>query len=181
MSNKWDWWSLGVIARELATGTRAHAQLSAATVEKATLIHGVDVADVSDPRLRLLCRGLLTKDSQNRWGAVEVARWCGGESPDVAEPSNETRDKIAAFRFNDVDHRTRESLARGLQNEWATGARRFFAGMSTADSPSEAWRRLRAWLQQFGDDPDVDRDDFEELLDQTLVSTSSTPDGSFSR
>ena len=44
VSNKWDWWSLGVIARELATGVRAHANMAAVTVEKATLIHGIDVA-----------------------------------------------------------------------------------------------------------------------------------------
>jgi eukaryotic-like serine/threonine-protein kinase len=165
-----------VITRELATGVRAHAQMSAVTVEKATLIHGVDVADVSDPRLRLLCRGLMTRVPQDRWGEPEVARWCGGESPDVAEPSHETPEKIVAFKFGGVEHRSRESLARGLQNDWAAAARRFFVAMGTPNSPSEAWRKLRAWLQQFGDDETVDQDAFEELLDHKLTSPSSTPD-----
>jgi hypothetical protein len=179
VSNKWDWWSLGVIARELATGVRAHVHMSAATVEKAMLIHGIDAGDVSDPRLRLLCRGLLTRVPQDRWGPVEVARWCGGDSPDVAEPSRETSEKIVPFKFGGVHHRSRESLARGLQNDWAAAARRFFGAMGTPSGPSEAWRKLRAWLQQFGDDASVDQDAFEELLDHKLVSPSFTPDRKF--
>jgi serine/threonine protein kinase len=176
VSNKWDWWSLGMIVRELATGVRAHAQMSAPAVEKALLIHGLDVGDVVDPRLRLLCRGLLTHNARDRWGADEVARWRDGEDVPVTDSRGETAERVVPFRFEGVEYRSRESLARGLQDGWAAAARRFFAAMGSPDSPAEGWRRLRAWLQQFADDPSVDRDAFEELIDHTLVAPTSTPD-----
>ena len=36
--------------------------------------------------MRLLCRGLLTRDPRRRWTGDEVERWLAGQSPAVAEP-----------------------------------------------------------------------------------------------
>jgi serine/threonine protein kinase len=62
-----DWWSLGIIVRELLTGRTPFAGMSETAVVDHLATRTVDCDDIADPRMRLLCRGLLTRDPRRRW------------------------------------------------------------------------------------------------------------------
>src|SRR5262249_48434440 len=62
-----DWWSLGIIVRELLTGRAPFRGLSETAVVDHLATRPVPADDVPDPRLRLLCQGLLTRDPRRRW------------------------------------------------------------------------------------------------------------------
>ena len=80
-----DWWSLGMIALEQATGGRCFEGVN----DRAFLLHvvarGVAVPAGLDERTRLLLRGLLARDAALRWGWPEVRAWLVGEHVDAPE------------------------------------------------------------------------------------------------
>ncbi|MFF9013844.1 protein kinase [Streptomyces sp. NPDC014870] len=169
VSGSQDWWAVGVIARQLATGRAPFEGLSEQAVRHHLATRPVDVSDVPDERVRLLCAGLLVRDPERRWGAAEVRDWLAGGTPDVAEEPLEPASGPAGaggglrpLQFHGVRHTGRAALARALAADWETAASRFFGSMGERDEPSQAWRQLRAYLAQF-DDPE--RDDPEELLE----------------
>ncbi|MGW4891973.1 serine/threonine-protein kinase [Kitasatospora sp. NPDC004240] len=167
VSGSQDWWAVGVIARQLATGRAPFDGLSEQAVRHHLATRPVDVSDVPDERVRLLCRGLLVRDPGRRWGAAEVRGWLHGGTPEVAEelpapgggPAGAARTPL---QFNGVKYTGKTPLARALAADWETAARRFFASMGEPDDPSQGWRQLRTWLAQF-DDPE--HDGVEELVD----------------
>lgn len=80
-----DYWSLGMIVAEATLGRHPFADLSderAVMQWLATL--PIELSGVSDDRLQNLCRGLLQRDPQQRWGAAEVQRWIAGDATLVA-------------------------------------------------------------------------------------------------
>lgn len=80
-----DWWSLGMIARELITGRKPFDGLSETVVVDHLATRAIENDDVQDPHLRLLCQGLLTRDPRRRWGYAQVMAWLRGEAPAVQE------------------------------------------------------------------------------------------------
>ncbi|HEV7932092.1 MAG TPA: serine/threonine-protein kinase, partial [Actinomadura sp.] len=145
-----DWWSLGMMVRELVTGRPPFLGMSETAVVDHLATRPMDNADVPDPRLRLLCQGLLTRDPRRRWGGAEVTQWLDGGSPTVAaEPAAEPPVPsgpglpFAGRRYSD-----RAELARALVEDWDTAARYFFG----RGQGGEAWRSLRDWLGGFEDD-----------------------------
>ncbi|MEV6807709.1 serine/threonine-protein kinase [Streptomyces sp. NPDC051132] len=168
VSGAQDWWAVGMITRQLATGRSPFRGLSEQAVRHHLATRPVDVSDVADERLRLLCRGLLVRDPVRRWGAAEVRGWLDGGTPEVAEepPAPGTEPASATglrpLRFHGVKYTERRALARALAADWETAARRFFVSMGDRDDPSQGWRQLRTWLAQF---EDPDRDDVEDLVD----------------
>ncbi|MGI8330690.1 protein kinase domain-containing protein [Actinomadura scrupuli] len=161
-----DWWSLGMIVRELLTGRPPFLGMSETAVVDHLATRPIDNDDLADPRLRLLCQGLLTRDPRRRWGADEVTAWRGGASPPVAEdlptapaaPATGPGLPFHGRRFGD-----RGELARALVENWDTGARYFFS----RGEAGEAWRALRDWLGALPGGHDVD-DGRIELIDRYL-------------
>ncbi|WP_227022955.1 protein kinase domain-containing protein [Actinomadura rubrobrunea] len=153
-----DWWSLGMILRELATGRPPFAGLSETAVIDHLATRPVSADDVADPRLRLLCRGLLTRDPRKRWGAEQVAQWLEGGSPPVAEAAEAVDVRGPGLPFAGRRFTDRAELARALVEKWDEAARFFFGG------GQEAFRVLREWLAGLPDDSRI------ELIDGPLSS-----------
>jgi eukaryotic-like serine/threonine-protein kinase len=62
---------------EAAVGQHPFAELTTREImyQLTMLSDPVDVSEVGDERWELLCRGLLTKDRERRWGAEQVEAW----------------------------------------------------------------------------------------------------------
>ncbi|WP_405859860.1 serine/threonine protein kinase [Streptomyces sp. NBC_00090] len=179
VSGSQDWWAVGALARQLATGRAPFEGLSEQAVRNHLATRPVDVSDVTDERVRLLCSGLLVRDPGRRWGASEVRRWLEGGTPEVAEelPASGTEPAGTTGRkplqFNGVKYTERTALARALAADWQTAARRFFVSMGEADNPSQGWRQLRNWLAQFEDPEHDDLEDLVDLIDIHLPGTDA--------
>lgn len=154
-----DWWSLGMIVRELATGRAPFRGLSETVVVDHLATRPVGADDVADPRLRLLCRGLLARDPRRRWTGEQVAAWLEGGSPPVAEEAAGP-EPGTGLPFKGRRYARRDELARALVAEWADAAQYFFG----RGENGEAWRSLRAWLADLPDDSSI------ELVDGPLTS-----------
>lgn len=163
-----DWWSLGMMMRELATGQRPFSGMTETAVLHHLATLPIDTSSIADPRIQLLCRGLLTRDPRRRWGLAEVEAWLDGGSPAVAAPED-PRDTLTGLPFGGQLYTDRRTLAAALIHDWPAAATRFFSVTHTRSGPSEAWRTLRRWLAQFNDPR---RDDVEgriELVDHHLA------------
>ena len=134
-----------MIVRELLVGRRPFEEMLDASIATAIMLRGVDLSEVEDPRMRLLCRGLLTRDPDDRWGAAQVTDWLAGGSPPVAD-SGSAQDGVTGLPFAGKTYKGRPQLARALAGNWELAARRYFAMMGSHDNPSEGWRALREWL-----------------------------------
>ncbi|WP_018655773.1 protein kinase domain-containing protein [Actinomadura flavalba] len=155
-----DWWSLGMIARELATGRPPFAGLSETAVVDHLATRGVPADEVTDPRLRLLVRGLLTRDPRARWTGEQVAGWLAGENPAVAAEPAAATPSGPGVPFDGARYDDRRELARALVAQWDRAAVYFF-GRGEA---GEAWRALRGWLAALPDDGSI------ELTDRYLTA-----------
>ncbi|ONI84535.1 hypothetical protein ALI22I_28695 [Saccharothrix sp. ALI-22-I] len=84
-----DWWALGVVITELLIGRNPNSGIMDEAIDDAHTLfehltqHGVDLSEVTDPRWRMLCAGLLTFAQDYRWGAAEIRSWLAGGSPAV--------------------------------------------------------------------------------------------------
>ncbi|MFP3961458.1 serine/threonine-protein kinase [Actinomadura fulvescens] len=143
-----DWWSLGMIVRELLTGRPPFLGLSETAVVDHLATRPVPADDVPDPRFRLLCQGLLTRDPRRRWTDEQVAEWLEGGTPAVAaEPAHPVAPEGPGLPFNGRRYTERAELARALIEKWDYAALYFFG----RGESGEAWRTLREWLSDFDD------------------------------
>lgn len=171
-----DWWSLGVIVHELATGKRPFAGLSEHPIMMQLARHAFPVDDVADPRIRLLCRGLLVHDFETRWGLKQVRQWLDGESPAVPKnrgPADQHTADIRPFLFLGEHYTEPRVLALAMAQNWQVAARQHFARLG------EHFNDLRNWLSQF-DDPDrFDVAGRREMVDE--LSDPGSADGKLLR
>lgn len=121
---KSDWWSLGMIVLEAASGRHPFDGLSEQVMNHQLATRPVDVRGVFDDELRLLCRGLLLRDPKRRFGADEVARWLAGDAtlavgPDAEGPATSVR----PYRIGKSEATTGPELALALARHWDAARR----------------------------------------------------------
>ncbi|MFF7974459.1 protein kinase [Streptomyces sp. NPDC007905] len=82
----WDWWSLGAIVYELATGAVLFGGRSPTEIKALVRAGEITHLDKLPPRWRALCTGLLVADRDRRWGSSETLAWMHGEEAPVLKP-----------------------------------------------------------------------------------------------
>ncbi|MFP8885312.1 serine/threonine protein kinase [Streptomyces mangrovi] len=147
VSEAMDWWSVGMVTAQLALGRHPMDEREDEAVLNALATRDPDLSGIGDRRVRVLCEGLLTRDPEHRWGAVEVADWLAGGSPATAprgfgEPSAPRPEPaIRPFAFAGEEFTRGEDLARALDH-YHEAARRMLA-------EPESRAELARWLGQF--------------------------------
>ncbi|MFH8714804.1 protein kinase domain-containing protein [Streptomyces zaomyceticus] len=172
-----DWWSVGMVVAELAGGRHPIDYRGDEEVLVEIATHDPELPLVTDPRLLMLCHGLLTRAPEHRWGAEEVGRWLAGDSPPVAPrttgaaPENlPPRATTEPFAFLGRAVTSTEELARQFDVQWRAAddllARR------------GGRERLAAWLGQFTDLPGRSPEDARTLdaLRDLLAQPLTPPD-----
>ena len=135
-----DWWSLGMILVELLTGHHPFDDLSEAVITHRLVTAGVDLAGIADADWRKLCRGLLLRDPQRRWGATEIRRWLSGDVT-LMMPQDEmtppTPQAGLPYRIDDAVCHTPAELAAALVTHWEAGRKDLMRGQLTAWAANE--------------------------------------------
>jgi hypothetical protein len=137
------WWSLGVIAYELATGgtrfRRADGSLLPDQVLlRETALAEVDLSEVEDARWRLLLAGLLTRHPDDRWGWDQVHEWLGGGSPPVTRATAAAPPAHAPIMFQGTSYWRPADLAAQFLAQPEAAAMWLLDGQE----------RLRSWLRE---------------------------------
>ncbi|WP_280637339.1 protein kinase [Nocardioides sp. W7] len=160
-----DWWALGVVAHEIATGRSPFADEQGQWLPehqlKAVIYDGsYELTPTGDGRLDLLITGLMTHDREQRWGSDEVAEWLGGGTPAVA-----TRTRRAGgaarrpFPFAGSMYDAPAALAAAMREHWRE-AGDMLAGVKATE--------LRTWLERAG----------HEQVAETYLTAPINPDRS---
>jgi len=145
-ATKSDYWSLGMIVAELATGRHPLAGLpDGGAARKQIVQNAIPVAEEMEPRLRRLCLGLLVGDDLLRWGADEVARWLAGDDEMPAVPERAPAADRRPLRFLGEEFVAPAALAGAMVDQWTAAAEQLAPG-------APGWESLCEWAAQF-DEP----------------------------
>ena len=148
-----DWWAVGMIIAEAAIGRHPFHDLelgwpSTLEMRIALTTRPVPLDEIHDPRIRLLCRGLLTRDPRHRWGAGEIHAWTAGGSPPVVDDAGAAKAHdtaaIQPFVFAGQRCTSPEQLAPLFAQHW-NDALRLVSGQA---SEAPDYVRLILWLQE---------------------------------
>ncbi len=119
---KCDFWAMGMLVLECATGTHPFAGLSEAVVMHHLTTRNIDLSAVQDRNVRKLLRGLLQRDPAVRWGAGEIRRWLENDTS-LAEPAEQSSVKGFDEPYHiasEICHKP-EQLAVALARHWKEG------------------------------------------------------------
>ena len=137
LDDKADWWALGMIALEAATGRHPFEGLTDQVISHHLATRPIDVRAVYDDGLRALCRGLLLRDPKRRWGGAEVARWLAGDATLAApDDADGHASSVRPYRIGQVECTTGAELAVALARHWEAGAKDLARG------------QIARWLEQ---------------------------------
>lgn len=121
---KSDWWSLGMIVLEAASGRHPFDGLNEQVMSHHLATRPIDVRDVVDDDLRLLCRGLLLREPARRFGAAEVDRWLAGDATlAVDADAVGVATVVRPYRIGAADATSRTELAAVLARNWDAARR----------------------------------------------------------
>ncbi len=147
LDTKSDWWSLGMIVLEAASGRHPFEGLNEQVMNHHLATRPIDVRGVYDDELRMLCRGLLLRDPNRRWGGDEVARWLAADPTlAVSDAADGVATVVRPYRFGTTEATSSADLALALAKHWDAACRDLARGQITR------------WLEQ-------------ELHDYNLVRT----------
>ncbi|MEO8674375.1 MAG: protein kinase, partial [Casimicrobiaceae bacterium] len=119
LDDKADWWSLGMIVLEAASGRHPFDGLNEQVMNHHLATKPIDVRGVYDDALRMLCRGLLLRDPKRRWGGAEVARWLAGDTTlTVPDGADGVASAVRPYRVGTTDATTAAELALALAKHW---------------------------------------------------------------
>ncbi|MDR3158959.1 MAG: protein kinase [Zoogloeaceae bacterium] len=125
---KADWWSLGMILLEAASGRHPFDGLSEQVVNYHLATRPIDIEGVADKSFALLCRGLLLRDPARRFGAAEVARWLAGDVS-LTAPRESVAEVAHPYILGKHTARNGEELALALAANWQEGVRDLERGL----------------------------------------------------
>jgi hypothetical protein len=172
---KADWWSLGMIVLEAASGRHPFDGLTEPVMNHHLATRPIDVGGVYDDDLRMLCRGLLLRDPKRRWGGEEVARWLAGD-PGLKVPveSEVAGAMVRPYRLGKTEVGTVAELALALARHWDAARRDLARGQVARWLEDEARdynlvRELRDLQEQKGLSDDA------KLLRFLLLTTPELP------
>lgn len=118
ISIKVDFWSLGMVLLEAATGRHPFAGMSEASIESHIRTNWKpDLAYVQSSPWRDLLDGLLKHDPAERWGHAEVEAWLAAEMASEEVTDDESSDDISAD-YSFLHSTTPEELAARLAFHW---------------------------------------------------------------
>jgi hypothetical protein len=134
VSRAGDWWAVGMLLAEAALGRHPMA-LPDGSFPDPRQMQGwlaqrdVPLDGIADERVLLLCRGLLTRDSEQRWRASQVRAWLEGQSPVVAVDASPAAagGRLRSVRFAGAERRTPSALAAALAADPQLAGRTLFA------------------------------------------------------
>jgi len=156
IDQKADWWSLGMIVLETATGRHPFDGLNEHVINHHLATRPIDVAAVYDDDLRRLSRGLLLRDPKRRWGADEVRRWLEGDATLVA-PEETAAGAARPYRIGSTESSTLPELALALARHWEDGRKDLMRG------------QIGNWIEQELHDQNVMRK-LRDVLDHRELS-----------
>jgi hypothetical protein len=131
VSRAGDWWAVGIIVAEAAAGRHPLARPDGTLPDNRVLLaevaeHDIPLDAVCDDRLRLLCQGLLTRDTAQRWRMGQITAWRNGDNPPTgytAQAAGASGDGLAGqgppvrtrtVLFAGTDYGTAQALAAAL-------------------------------------------------------------------
>ena len=100
-----DWWSLGMIVLEQATAGRCFQDVNDQAFRLHVVTRGISLPDDLSPEIRLLLRGLLSRDPLTRWSSVELRAWLAGEIVDAPNDTSTETDETGAQPIAFADKR----------------------------------------------------------------------------
>jgi len=94
-----DYWSLGIIIYEVLLGCNPFNKISPSEIMYKITTKGIEIPEIIVGDHKMLLRGLLNKDPNNRWGYDQVQKWLEGEIEDENfEENDEKYQKPYKFR-----------------------------------------------------------------------------------
>ena len=128
LDDKADWWSLGMIVLEATLGRHPYDGLSEQVANYHLATKPVDTRGIFHDDLRKLCRGLLLRDPQRRWGATEVRRWLASDPTLPAPEEAALSVALRPYKVADAQCGTAVELAATLAKNWQIGCKDLMRG-----------------------------------------------------
>ncbi len=158
-----DYWALGMMLVEALTGRHPFAELSATVILYQLTARAVPLDGVAEP-WRTLCRGLVLRDPERRWGSGEIRRWLAGDSrlrvpAEAVQPEARTFRPSRFYRLGGVECRTTRDLAEQIAKQWDAAGRDLEKGL------------IAEWLRGDPSDQELARAALDALEDSQDAGT----------